>query len=229
MQINGSGASVQAISTDAGSVVNSNIIYRLQRWLPSGWFPTIIGTRIFATLAGFSAALSNVLAQINYTKLQTRIKTATDGFLDMISWDYFGPTLPRLTNEQDNAFRIRILQNLLRARATRGAMITALTQLTGIPPRIFEPYRVQDTGVYGGPFIGYNVAGGYSNQGIGPYQAFITAYPGASGVTQAQIDATVEAVKPIATEMWVAVGPATLTDSLGNELTDQNGNQLYAQ
>jgi hypothetical protein len=107
MSISGSGSSAQSASSDSGVALNSNIVFRLQNWLPNGWFPTINGTRIFATLTGFSAALSKVLAQINYTKLQTRIKSATDGFLDLISWDFFGPELPRNGAETDNAYRIR--------------------------------------------------------------------------------------------------------------------------
>ncbi len=203
-EIYGSGASVQAAPTNAGVGLNSNIVQRLQKWLPSGWFPNTLGTRIFATLSGFSANLSTVLAQITYVKLQTRIKTATDGFLDLISWDYFGPTLPRNTSEIDNAFRARILGNLLRPRATRQGMIATLTLLTGRTPRVFEPKRPMDTGGWGGnPYGGYGVAGGYSNPAIQQYQALITAYRG-NGVPDATIFAAVDEAKPIATVMWVS-------------------------
>jgi hypothetical protein len=228
MSISGYGASVQSVGIDNGAGLNSNIIARLQKWLPTGWFPNKIGTRIFATLAGFSAALSTVLAQINYVKLQTRIKTATDGFLDLISWDYFGPSLPRLTNEQDKAFRVRILANLLRPRATRAGMIAAITSLTGNAPIVVEPKRPLDTGGYGAPCGGYNKAGAYSNPSVWQYQCFITVFLG-NNVTFAQVCAVIEATKPVATQIWVAVGAGLLTDQFGNPLTDQNGNQLYAQ
>lgn len=202
-EIYGSGASIQAAPTNAGVGLNSNIALRLQKWLPNGWFPNTLGTRIFATLSGFSANLSTVLAQITYVKLQTRIRTATDGFLDLISWDYFGPTLPRNTSEVDNAFRARILANLLRPRVTRQGMITTLTLLTGRAPRVFEPKRPMDTGGWGGnPFGGYGVAGGYSNPAIQQYQALITAYRG-NNVSDASIYAAVDEAKPIATVMWV--------------------------
>lgn len=204
-EFSGSGASVQAPATDAGVGLNSNIVQRLQKWLPPGWFPTGMGTRIFATLFGFSADLTSVWAQIIYTKLQTRIKTATDGFLDLISWDFFGPELPRNTSEIDSAFRARILANLLRPRVTRQGMITTLTLLTGEAPRVFEPKRPMDTGGWGGnPFGGYGVAGGYSNPAIQPFQAMITA-PRGNNVPDADIYAAVDEAKPIATVMWVAI------------------------
>lgn len=205
MLITGSGASVQQASTDSGVVLNSNVVSRLQKWLPNGWFPNTIGTRIFATMSGFSANLSTVLAQITYVKLQTRIRSATDGFLDLISWDYFGPALPRGTSEVDTAYRNRILANLLRPRATRQGMITTLTLLTGRAPRVFEPKRPMDTGGWGGnPFGGYGVAGGYSNPAIQSYQALITAYRG-NNVPDAQIVAAVDEAKPVATIMWTAI------------------------
>ncbi|WP_083615571.1 hypothetical protein [Paraburkholderia sp. SOS3] len=76
-----------------------------------------------ATLQGPAWALSSIYAQITYAALQTRIATATDGYLDLISNDFFGTSLPRLTNEPDGDFRARILANLFvkdrRARTCR--------------------------------------------------------------------------------------------------------------
>ncbi len=203
--ITGSGASIQAPSIDSGIALNSDIVARLQRWLPDGWFPNAVGTRIFAMLAGFATSLSTVQAQIAYVKLQTRVRSATDGFLDMISYDYFGNGLPRHSAEVDNAFRARILAGLIQSRVTRQGMISTLTALTGRVPRVFEPKRPMDTGGWGGnPFGGYGVAGGYSNPVIQPFQALIVAYRG-NGVTDASIYAAIDATKPVATEMWVAI------------------------
>jgi hypothetical protein len=85
-----------------------------------------------------------------YAKAQLRIATASDGFLDVISADFFGTTLPRKTNESDAAFRNRIIINLFRERATRKAVTQVLTTLTGRAPLIVEPSRPADTGAYGG-------------------------------------------------------------------------------
>lgn len=204
-EIGGTGASVQAASSDAGVALNSDIVARLFKWLPDGWFPRVVGTRILAMLAGMAAPLSSVLAQITYVKLQTRVRSATDGFLDMISYDFFAEGLPRLSFELDDAFRARILANLVRSRVTRQGIVDTLTALTGREPRVFEPKRPMDTGGWGGnPFGGYGVAGGYSNPSIQTMQALVVAYRGNSA-TDASIYAAVDAAKPIATEIWVAI------------------------
>ena len=67
-------------------------------------------------LSGPAWALSQIYALIQYAVLQTRIATATDGFLDLISYDFFGGNLPRRSQEKDNPFRARILATLLRPR-----------------------------------------------------------------------------------------------------------------
>lgn len=154
---------------------------RFKALLPVRWFqvPTPI---MDAVATGYAWATSFVYSLYAYAKLQTRILTATDGWLDMISADFFGPTLPRIGNQTDASFRARIVINMFRERGTRNAIIKVLTQLTGRAPIIFEPQRPLDTGAYGGTRIGYGVAGGYGSMLI-PYQAFVKAFrPLASGI-----------------------------------------------
>jgi hypothetical protein len=112
---------------------------------------------------------------IAYAKLQTRIATATDGFLDLVAFDYFGSYIARRVNELDASLRARIKQNLLRQKATRAGIIKLLTDLTGNVPVVFEPWRPLDCGAYGKNIFGYGVAGGYGSVVV-PYQAFVTAY-----------------------------------------------------
>jgi len=181
-----------------------------------------------ALLRGFAWAKSFVYELIVYAALQTRIKTATGGWLDMIAADFFGATVQRKLGQSDASFRGGIIVNLLRERATRGGLARALTDLTGRAPAIFEPRRPMDTGCYGGPLIGYGVAGGYGSLLL-PYQAFVTAFrplgggianiagygvPGGGyGVasqaqdvaTDADIYAAIDSVKPIATIVWARV------------------------
>lgn len=135
-----------------------------------------------ALLRGFAYAKSFVYGLIVYAALQTRIKTATDGWLDMIAADFFGSSLLRKSGQSDASFRNRIIINLFRERATRNGLVKVLTDLTGRAPAVFEPQRPLDTGSYGGPLIGYGVAGGYGSMLL-PFQAFVTAYrPTSTGI-----------------------------------------------
>lgn len=150
-----------------------DMLGRMQALLPRGWFgdaPPILT----ALLSGFAAIFANVYTVLMYAKAQLRIATATDGVLDLISADFFGPTLPRKTGESDTAFRNRITVNLFRERGTRKAVVQVLTTLTGRAPLIIEPSRPADTDGYG-IACGYGVAGAYGSLLLS-YQAFITAY-----------------------------------------------------
>jgi hypothetical protein len=152
----------------------NDFVGRLRALLPNGWFADDAPV-LNAVLNGAAYCLALMYGLIAYAKLQTRIATATDGFLDLVSFDYFGALLMRRLNEVDTAFRARIFLNLLREKATRNGMIKLLTDLTGQVPIIFEPWRPLDCGAYGTNICGYGVAGGWGSLAV-PYQCFITAY-----------------------------------------------------
>ena len=157
------------------------ILGRIKALLPFRWFPDSTPV-LDALLSGIAWALALVYSLIVYAKNQTRIATASDGFLDLISYDFFGGNLPRRQQEQDNPFRARILATLLREKVTRNGMIAALINLTGRAPFIFEPARPADTGAYSVSTSGYGVAGGYGSLQL-PAQVFMTAYrPAGSGI-----------------------------------------------
>lgn len=159
----------------------ADILGRLKTLLPAGWF-TDSTPVLDAVLSGIAWALSMIYGLTAYARLQTRISTATDGFLDLISFDFFGSTLPRKTAENDPAFRTRILAALFLERATRRGLIRALEILTGRTPWVFEPTRPADTGAYNTNTMGYGLAGGYGSVAL-PYQAFVIAYrPSGSGI-----------------------------------------------
>ena len=211
-----------------------DILSRLKALLPNGWFrdetPILDGT-----LSGISWALSQAYGLAAYARLQARIATATDGFLDLISYDFFGGALPRKPGESDGSFRSRIQAELLLERGTRKGMIRALEILTGRTPLVFEPGRPQDTGTYNAKTLAYNSRGAYGSVRL-PYQAFITAYrpsrrsPPAGGgynnanaayneggtfftnldqltasVTDQDIYDTIASVKPEGTTAWVRI------------------------
>ena len=153
----------------------NDCLARIKSALPSRWFvsPTPV---LDALLAAPAYALSFCYSLYAYAQLQTRIKTATDGWLDMVAADFFGTALLRAPNQTDASFRARIIANLFRERATRAGVIKVLVDLTGRAPKIFEPLRPLDTGAYGvAAVLAYGVAGGYGCTQL-PFQAFVTAF-----------------------------------------------------
>jgi hypothetical protein len=151
----------------------TDMIARLLALLPLRWFADVAPV-LSAVLAGLADGWTWLYTMLGYARLQTRIATATDTFLDLVSLDYFDGNLPRQFGEADSAFRARIQRNLLRPRATRGALISELTNLTGRTPTVFEPARPADTGAWG-QALGYDVAGGWGSLLL-PFQLFVTAF-----------------------------------------------------
>jgi hypothetical protein len=183
----------------------NDILNRIDGLIPPSWFGSA-SPNLTALLSGLASMLAWVYSLIAYVQNQCRIATATDGFLDLISADFFGPNLPRNAGETDTAFRARIQANLLRPRATRAGLIATVQTLTGTTPRLFEPQRPMDTGGWGGnPYGGYGVAGGYTNPALcRPNQALMTITPG-NGVSDAAIAAAVDQAKPAGTIIWITI------------------------
>lgn len=164
----------------------ADIFARIRSLVPSSWIPA--GAPIAEALfQGPAWALSTIYSQIAYAKLQARIKTATDGYLDLISADFFGQSLPRLTNEQDGAFRARILANLFIKGPTRGSMSAVIEAITGRKPDIFEPSNPTDSLGLDGAFFWDTGAGKWGDPL--PYQSFVTAYrPSGENTSLAELD-----------------------------------------
>lgn len=152
-----------------------DIYRRLRGYLPP-WFGDEAETPIInGLLQGLAYGGAYVHSLYAYARLQTRILTATDGWLDMIAADFFGSTIQRKANQSDASFRGTIILNLFRERATRNGMVKVLQDLTGRTPTIIEVTRPADTGAYGAPNSGYGVAGAYGSL-LMPYQCFVIAY-----------------------------------------------------
>lgn len=136
----------------------TDMLKRLRGNLPP-WFPSQGSSPVLdGVLTGIAATLSFVYALTAYAQLQTRILTSTGGFLDLVSYDFFGSRLPRIGGEADPAFDARIIEELVRPRVTRQAMITALEELTGYVPRIVEGWLPSDIGVIDRMYIDVDVA-----------------------------------------------------------------------
>lgn len=160
----------------------SDILSRLQAVIPQKWFGAT-DPILTALLDGWAYALSFVYSLWAYAKLQTRIATATDGFLDLISWDFFGGALPRENGELDTPFRARIQANLLQEKATRNGMIKTLQLLTGRTPIIIEPAQPGDCGGWSKPVMGWSSGAGRWGSLQLPHQCFMIAYrPAESGI-----------------------------------------------
>lgn len=127
------------------AVGDQNDIYnRFIQNLPVGWF----GNEHPNLDAILQAFITTYYYQYNtqylYLIEQQRIQTATGNNLDLISQDYLGNTLPRRLNESDDSYRLRILANVVQIKATRQAMINALTTLTGHVPIVYEGWSSVD-------------------------------------------------------------------------------------
>lgn len=204
-----------------------DMLARLKAVLPAGWFPDTTPV-LDGVLSGLAAAWSFLYGQLSYVARQTRVSTATDMWLDLAAQDFFGLRLQRRNAEQDDAFRLRIQQELKRERGTRAAVVAALADLTGRVPLVFEPARTTDTGGWG-TALGYGAAGGWGSLAL-PFQCFVTAYrPHAGGianvagygtggpiqyaslsmvqgqVTDADIYGAVAGVLPTATIAWTCI------------------------
>ncbi len=150
-----------------------DMLARLKATLPANWFPDSTPV-LDGLLTGLGKVWCHLYDQLQFVVLQTRVATASGGFLDAISIDFLGNLLPRRLAEPDMAFRSRIQRELVRERNTRAAIFSVLTDLTGRTPRIFEPARPADTGAYGA-VCGYATAGAWGSLSL-PFQCFVTAY-----------------------------------------------------
>lgn len=154
---------------------------RIKAVLPP-WFPSVSPV-LDTVLYGFAAAFAGIYDFLTYTKRQTRIATAESFWLDLAAYDFFGMRFRRRTNQLDDSFRVEIIKEILRERATRVGMNNALRDLTGVEPIIFEPRNIRDTGAYNvGSRRAYNVRGGYGSL-LMPAQVLIKAQrPTGSGI-----------------------------------------------
>jgi hypothetical protein len=138
-----------------------DFVNRLTLRLPSGWFGDVGPTTtplLTGVLNGLAGAWAVVWNQLAYVRAQTRISTATEGNLDLISADLYGGVLPRRTG-----------------------LLQAVQAYTGYPPKLVELQNATDTGGWGsratsttvGTGLGYGVAGAFGSR-LMPFQCMLT-------------------------------------------------------
>ncbi len=214
---------------------------RIRSYLPGQWFPspglpgaTEPAPYLNAVLSGFGAMFAALWTQLSYAKLQTRIKTASDSFLDLIALDFFGSSITRAQSQSDAAFLAVILTNLFRQRVTRYGHTKVCVDLTGRAPVIFEPARPSDAFCLGSSYSGLGTGrlGSYSMPGevlITAYRPLGQGYPNVAGlgstyaglgkpylampdpssalnfIPDAQIYAAINSVRAAGTKDWVNI------------------------
>lgn len=175
------------ITVKSGTGSSADIVLRVKRLIPSGWFKWLAPYRD-AILGGLADVSSWCYALILYARSQSRLASAYGIWLDIFAYDFLGRFLTR-SGAADDAFRVLIRATILQERVTRKGMVKAVTALTGNPPLIFEPWNTFDTGAYSSPrgvgvpqygSFGYNVGrGGYGNMALSA-QAFMQVVRGSS-------------------------------------------------
>lgn len=213
----------------------ADLLSRLKAVLPQ-WFGQL-SPIVDAVMSAPAQIGSWAYGLMNYAQLQTRVATATDSFLDLAAFDFFGLRIKRRPSQEDDSFRAVIRKEVLRPRATRPAMQAALEDLTGTNVQIFEPYYPHDTGGWDTYGLAFDQNGGFGSRDM-PYQMLIhvdqpigagvpnvagldTSYMAWDGgyaswidisaitgpVTDQDIYDTVEATRAAGVTCWVNIGP----------------------
>jgi hypothetical protein len=168
----------------------NDVVARLWSALPKRWFSEQ-SPNLNAVLTCIATPWVWLYDLILYVRLQTRLDTATENWLDLIGHDYLGGKIQRKPGEVDFVYRTRIQNALLQGAATRAAVSSGIEKLVGVKPNIFEPENCMDTGSYGAlngypPLtaagLAYGKIGGWGSLDL-PLQFFIsTVRPPVAGV-----------------------------------------------
>src|SRR5258708_6660257 len=121
-----------------------DIVNRLRATL-APWFPDPSAAPVLTSLLTSQAdAFAFIYQYLQFAAKQTRIKSATGGWLDLIAWDFFGSRFLRRLGEPDPSFASRLIKEILRPRQTRAAITQMVVDLVGTPPQIQEAWNPFD-------------------------------------------------------------------------------------
>jgi hypothetical protein len=143
---------------------------RLRRLLPP-WFGSESPV-VDALLAGAAQVLAFSYGLYAYAKLQTRLATATDAWLDFAGMDFFG-RFPRFKGELDRPYSRRIRLEVFRDRVTRHAYDRAVFDITGDHPEVFEAWRPGCCGGYGAPGLALGRVGRWGSRTT-PFEVIVS-------------------------------------------------------
>ena len=149
------------------------LVLRLKQLAPRGWFPETASAPIIdGVMTAFASVAQHFLTLTVYAQAQSRIATASDGFLDVLAFDFFGFAVQRLSGQSDISFRKVILLEILRERATRAGIQKSVADLTGFDVRMFEGFNTFDTGGYDTGYLGFDMLGRWGSLDM-PFQVLI--------------------------------------------------------
>lgn len=154
------------------AVTKEDIKKRLYSYFPHSWFREN-NTNINIILEGMAVVAYWIYTFQEAARKELRIKTAANGILDLISQDFYDGYIERNSGESDEDFKLRILSNLLREKATRPAMEAAIEYVTGYKPLIIEPGFGYPDNAFTYDLSAYDI--GIYGDNL-PYQCFITVY-----------------------------------------------------
>jgi hypothetical protein len=124
---------------------------------PPGWSSQtakLPGGVLYNIFKMMGVGLSFEMGGAQYALDATRLATATGDALDLAAEDFFGTgfyAILRNTGELDPAYRARLQAAMLPTGATRHAVYNEILRVTGFAPRLIEPWRLLDVGMWDGP------------------------------------------------------------------------------
>lgn len=163
---------------------SDDMLARARSLIPRGWLPDASPVAD-ALLFGFASVASHAHALLGFARNQARIATASDGFLDLIAYDFFGLRIKRRSGQTDESFRALILREIFRERVTRAGIQQAVRDLVGFEVRAFEPFNATDCGGLDTAYLGFDMLGRFGAVDM-PRQIFIaTLQPVGAGIPNA--------------------------------------------
>lgn len=123
---------------------------RLARLIPHGWAGDDAAQDglVGEFLQSLSEQLEFVLGELQYAAAAQRLTSETFPELDTASTDFLGSSLPRPSGMDDADYGQLIIANLFKQADTRLAISNAIQLLTGVTPRMIEPWNIFDTGTW---------------------------------------------------------------------------------
>lgn len=148
-----------------------DMLTRQKAGLPRGWFPDVSPV-LDALLTGATSVFQSSYDLLLYVGQQSRLSTASDGWLDLAAYDFLGLRFRRHSGQTDDSFRAALLAEIFRERVTRRGIEQAVEDLTGIEVRTFEPWNPTDCGGFDTGYLGWDMLGRWGAVDL-PRQIFI--------------------------------------------------------